>query len=117
MKSDNFPQHDCGGIRRFQPKWFDEFKWLEYSVHKDAAYYFICYLFKDSSKFLGGDAFVEEGFRNWNMKIDFVSMRVLLIVLIVKLNRSMICLENLIHPSMSLVPQILPSLKLDILLA
>jgi hypothetical protein len=50
MKSDNFPQHDCGGIRRFQPKWFDEFKWLEYSVHKDAAYYFICYLFRRKLK-------------------------------------------------------------------
>jgi hypothetical protein len=56
---------------RFQPKWFDEFKWLECSVHKDAAYCFICYLFKDSSKFPGGDAFVEEGFRNWNMKAGF----------------------------------------------
>jgi hypothetical protein len=71
MKRDNFPQHDCGGMRRFQPKWFDEFKWLEYSVHKDVAYCFICYLFKDSSKFPGGDAFIEEGFRNWNMKARF----------------------------------------------
>jgi hypothetical protein len=39
-------------------------------VHKDAAYYFICYLFKDSSKFLGGDAFVEEGFRKHAGAID-----------------------------------------------
>ncbi|PUZ50879.1 hypothetical protein GQ55_6G106600 [Panicum hallii var. hallii] len=61
MKRDNFPQHDCGGMRRFQPKWFDEFKCLEYSVHKDAAYFFIYYLFKDSSKFPGGNAFFEEG--------------------------------------------------------
>ena len=38
MKKNNFPQHDCGGMRRFQPNWFDEFKWLEYSVQKDAAY-------------------------------------------------------------------------------
>ena len=29
---------------------------------------FVCYLFKDSCKFPGGDAFVNEGFRNWNMK-------------------------------------------------
>jgi hypothetical protein len=64
----DFPQHDCGGMRRFQPKWFDEFKWLEYSVNKDAAFCFVCYLFKDSCKFAGGDGFVDGGFRNWNMK-------------------------------------------------
>ncbi|KAG2588022.1 hypothetical protein PVAP13_5NG190981 [Panicum virgatum] len=68
MKRELFPQHDCGGMRRFQPKWFDEFKWLEYSMHTGAAYCFVCYLFKDSSKYPGGDAFVNEGFRNWNMK-------------------------------------------------
>ncbi|KAG2570828.1 hypothetical protein PVAP13_7KG034218 [Panicum virgatum] len=61
MKKNNFLQHDCGGMRRFQPNWFDEFKWLEYSVQKDAAYCFVCYLFKDRGKFPGGDAFVEEG--------------------------------------------------------
>jgi len=64
----NFLQHMCGGMRRFQHKWFAEFKWIEYSVQKDAAYCFVCYLFKDSCKFAGGDAFVDEGFRNWNMK-------------------------------------------------
>ena len=68
MKRELFPQHECGGMRRFQPKWFDEFKWLEYSMHTGAAYCFVCYLFKDSSKYPGGDAFVNEGFRNWNMK-------------------------------------------------
>jgi hypothetical protein len=68
MKRDVFSQYDYGGMSLFQPKWFDEFKWLEYSVHKDAAYYFVCYLFKDSSKFPRGDAFVDEGFQNWNMK-------------------------------------------------
>nr|XP_034569798.1 uncharacterized protein LOC117834300 [Setaria viridis] len=68
MKRDAFPQHDCGGMRRFQHKWFAEFKWIEYSVDKDAAFCFVCYLFKDSCKFPGGDAFVIEGFRNWNMK-------------------------------------------------
>ena len=45
-----------------------EFKWLEYSVEKDAAYYFVCYLFKDSNKFADGDKFIDEGYRNWHMK-------------------------------------------------
>ncbi|RLN07911.1 zinc finger MYM-type protein 1-like [Panicum miliaceum] len=40
MKRDAFPQHDCGGMRRFQPKRFDEFKWVEYSMHNDAPYCF-----------------------------------------------------------------------------
>ncbi|KAJ1255935.1 hypothetical protein BS78_K130800 [Paspalum vaginatum] len=68
MKKDDFPQHDCGGMRRFLPQWFSEFSWLEYSVDRDAAYCFVCYLFKDSNKFAGGDNFVNGGFRNWNLK-------------------------------------------------
>uniref|UniRef100_A0ACD5XEW3 Uncharacterized protein n=1 Tax=Avena sativa TaxID=4498 RepID=A0ACD5XEW3_AVESA len=71
MKKEDFPQHMCGGMRRFQPKWFDEFKWLEYSVDRDGAYCFVCYLFKDTNKFTGGDSFVNGGFRNWNMKARF----------------------------------------------
>ncbi|XBI48928.1 hypothetical protein VPH35_112575 [Triticum aestivum] len=71
MQKKDFPQHECGGKRRFQPVWFDEYKWLEYSVDKDAAYCFFCYLFKDSTKFAGGDSFVDGGFRNWNMKARF----------------------------------------------
>ena len=71
MKKNDFPQHNCGGMRRFQPKWFDDFKWLEYSVDRDAAYCFVCYLFKYSNKFAGGDSFVNGGFRNWNMKVRF----------------------------------------------
>jgi hypothetical protein len=68
MKKDDFPQHECGGMCRFLPKWFSEFCRLEYSVDKDVAYCFVCYLFKDNNKFPGGDAFVNEGFRNWNVK-------------------------------------------------
>lgn len=29
---------------------------------------FVCYLFKDKTKNPGGDAFVNGGFNNWNMK-------------------------------------------------
>jgi hypothetical protein len=41
---------------------FNEFKWLEYRAHKDTAYCFVCYLFKDSGD-ASGDAFVDGGFR------------------------------------------------------
>ena len=43
----DFPIRNIGGKpRRFLPDWFDEFRWLEYSVEKDAAFCFVCYLFK-----------------------------------------------------------------------
>ena len=68
MNREDFLQHDCGGMRRFHAQWFCEYRWLEYSVHKDAAFCYVCYLFKDSCKFAGVDAFVDGGFRNRNMK-------------------------------------------------
>ena len=37
-------------------------------MDKGAAFCFVCYLFKDSTKFAGGDAFVDGGFRNLHMK-------------------------------------------------
>ncbi|KAL6599009.1 hypothetical protein ACP70R_045873 [Stipagrostis hirtigluma subsp. patula] len=46
-RSHNFPQRPIGGKpRRFVASWFDEFGWLEYSVELDAAFCFVCYLFK-----------------------------------------------------------------------
>ncbi|KAI4965078.1 hypothetical protein ZWY2020_057526 [Hordeum vulgare] len=33
-------------MRRFQDKWFKRYDWLEYSVAKDAAFCFYCFLFK-----------------------------------------------------------------------
>ena len=33
-------------IRRFNPAWFKEYKWLEYSVLKDATYCLYYYLFE-----------------------------------------------------------------------
>jgi hypothetical protein len=61
----DFPIRIIGGKpRRFLPDWFGEFKWLEYSVEKDAAFCFVCYLFKHTLNSSGGDAFVNEGFIN-----------------------------------------------------
>ncbi|XP_071681533.1 uncharacterized protein [Lolium perenne] len=57
-----------GRERHFCRAWFKEFPWIEYSVEKDAAFCFVCYLFKDRTKCPGGDSFVKNGFRNWNMK-------------------------------------------------
>jgi hypothetical protein len=62
IKQRDFPQHNCGVMRCFNLKWYDEFKLIEYSGHRDAAYCFVCYLFKDSGD-ASGDAFVDGGFR------------------------------------------------------
>ncbi|KAI5649156.1 hypothetical protein M9H77_35161 [Catharanthus roseus] len=62
-----FPQTDSGEIRRsFQKQWFKDFTWLEYNVHKDAAFCFCCYLFgKGQNHKHGDDIFTEVGFKNW----------------------------------------------------
>ena len=49
-------------------------KWLEYSIDKDAAFCFYCYLFgwQDVGKQGGGENFVTKGFKLWNQltKLD-----------------------------------------------
>ena len=66
----DFPKKEIGKTMRcFNPVWFKEYKWLEYSVLKDAVYCLYCYLFKpDIGNQARGDAFVIEGFSNWKKK-------------------------------------------------
>ena len=48
--------------------WFDKFKWLEYSISKNATFCHYCYLFKcdfDQMGSTGSDVFTEKGFTNW----------------------------------------------------
>ena len=46
----SFPKTQFGpDWRSFLDAWYDKFDWLEYSVEKDAAYCFHCFLFKSSS--------------------------------------------------------------------
>jgi hypothetical protein len=67
--SHNFPIREIGvKPQRFVDTWFHDFEWLEYSVERDAAFYFICYLFKHKVNSSGGDAFVNVRFRNWHMR-------------------------------------------------
>lgn len=57
---------------RFNTKWFKEYHdWLEYNVTNDVAYYFNCYLFKDSIHQGGGEIFSTVGFKSWNNKKNF----------------------------------------------
>lgn len=44
-----FPKTQFGpSMRSFRDDWFKTHDWLEYSISKDAAYCFCCYLFKPS---------------------------------------------------------------------
>ncbi|XBI02896.1 hypothetical protein VPH35_131392 [Triticum aestivum] len=68
-KDHKFEIRDFSGHpHRFCPTWFKDHKWLEYSVQEEAAFCFVCYLFKDKTKSPGGDAFMNGGFNNWNLK-------------------------------------------------
>jgi hypothetical protein len=66
----DLPKKEIGKTMRcFNLAWFKEYKCLEYSVLKDAAYCLYCYLFKpDIGNQTRGDAFVIEGFSNWKKK-------------------------------------------------
>ncbi|XP_039002229.1 zinc finger MYM-type protein 1-like [Hibiscus syriacus] len=73
-KKHKFPQTDFGGgtLRRFNKYWFNKYSWLDYSVSKDVAFCFVCYLFKnETTKDAGGDAFFVNGFRGWNRPVRF----------------------------------------------
>jgi hypothetical protein len=58
-----------GKPRRFNPAWFDEYSWIEYSEKVDRAFCLYCYLFRDCIEGqAGNDAFVTKGFSSWNKK-------------------------------------------------
>ncbi|XP_050220151.1 uncharacterized protein LOC126670458 [Mercurialis annua] len=64
-----FPKKKQGkNMRSFQESWFIRFPWLEYSIEKDSAYCFYCYLFaRPTSR---SAAFTSKGFNNWKKAIE-----------------------------------------------
>jgi len=55
-----------GKNRSFHEKWYTNRAWLEYSVSKDAAFCFYCYLFKPLRvDNFGVESFTTNGFINW----------------------------------------------------
>ncbi|KAL9674113.1 hypothetical protein QQ045_030383 [Rhodiola kirilowii] len=57
-----FPKTYIDTLRGFRAVWFKTWEWLEYSVSKDGAYCYWCYLFKGASR---NDVFTKTEFRNW----------------------------------------------------
>ncbi|XP_050527956.1 uncharacterized protein LOC126898050 [Daktulosphaira vitifoliae] len=54
--------------RSFQALWFHEYKWLMYSVEKDAAFCYACMQFKPSG--MKDVAYTSSGFKNWKNAKD-----------------------------------------------
>ena len=64
----NFPRKRVGkDWRLFQPKWFKDYDWLEYSVSKDAAFCFYCFLFRQEAEHekFGHVVFTKTGYDDW----------------------------------------------------
>ncbi|XP_038681328.1 zinc finger MYM-type protein 1-like [Tripterygium wilfordii] len=60
----NYPRTKSGGQnQRFQQSWFIKFPWLEYSISKDAAFCFPCFVFQDREPL--HPAFTVNGFNSW----------------------------------------------------
>ncbi|KAL5754155.1 hypothetical protein ACOSP7_022375 [Xanthoceras sorbifolium] len=61
---DKYPLTSDGKQNRsFQKSWFEQFSWLEYSIEKNKAFCFPCYLFDNvPSKY---PTFTIDGFHNW----------------------------------------------------
>uniref|UniRef100_A0A8R7Q025 TTF-type domain-containing protein n=2 Tax=Triticum urartu TaxID=4572 RepID=A0A8R7Q025_TRIUA len=69
----NFEKTKDGRIwRSFQPAWFDTYDWLEYSVEKEAAFCFHCFLFKKPSQAIrfGNDVFTKDGYTRWKTALS-----------------------------------------------
>ncbi|CAN6236329.1 unnamed protein product [Urochloa humidicola] len=66
-KGHNYPRRMIYNRNRsFHDEWFTNNPWLEYSVAKDAAFCFYCYLFKQPRvENFGVEAFTSVGFRGW----------------------------------------------------
>ena len=61
----DFPPTVFSGKKRsFNPKWYEEFEWLEYSISRDAAFCYPCRVFTTGSGKAEG-TFTVTGFRDW----------------------------------------------------
>ncbi|XP_042433023.1 zinc finger MYM-type protein 1-like [Zingiber officinale] len=60
----DYPFTECEGQkRRFQSSWFQKYPWLEFSIEKQSAFCFPCYVFDTNSAQF--DTFTVTGFKNW----------------------------------------------------
>jgi hypothetical protein len=66
----SYPQTIIGKrAHQFNPDWFEEYDWLEYSEKVDKAFCLYWYLFRDCIEGQArNDAFVTKGFSGWNNK-------------------------------------------------
>ncbi|XP_042410010.1 uncharacterized protein LOC121999390 [Zingiber officinale] len=66
-----YPKTTFGNQERsFQGTWYKKYTWLEYSISKDAAFCFWCYLFKPLNKENVDNAFIKDGYNNWKRALE-----------------------------------------------
>ncbi|KAK0141852.1 Zinc finger MYM-type protein 1 [Merluccius polli] len=56
--------------RAFSKNWFEQFKWLEYSVGSNSAFCFSCRVFGKQNTRINKDALSGSGFSNWKRALD-----------------------------------------------
>ncbi|KAL6645705.1 hypothetical protein ACP70R_017313 [Stipagrostis hirtigluma subsp. patula] len=65
-KGHKYPRRIIGNRpRSFHEEWYKNHDWLEYSVAKDAAFCFYCYLFKPLRPDFAAESFTKNGFNGW----------------------------------------------------
>ena len=66
-----YPKTTFGNHERsFQESWYKKYPWLEYSISKNAAFCFWCYLFKPLNRESVDDVFIRDGFNNWKKALE-----------------------------------------------
>jgi hypothetical protein len=79
QKGHIFPKKQIGDRQRsFQESWFKKHEWLEYSVAKDAAFCFYCFLFKQPRREnFGVESYTgATGYNNWKNAIKSFDVHV-----------------------------------------
>ncbi|XP_042422983.1 zinc finger MYM-type protein 1-like [Zingiber officinale] len=66
-----YPKTTFGNQERsFQGTWYKKYTWLEYSISKDTAFCFWCYLFKSLNKENVDNAFIKDGYNSWKRALE-----------------------------------------------
>ena len=67
-----FPKRKIGTrVRSFLEKWYERYRWLEYSLSSDAAFCFSCrYAYAKGKVGCASETYIVSGFRNWKSAVE-----------------------------------------------
>lgn len=69
-KFDVFPKDNTQANRSFQPKWINDYPWIEYSRELDSVFCFTCRQFSTHNLVDRDISFTETGFRSWKYALE-----------------------------------------------